>query len=92
MKGAGSDRLCRTPSSAGISDRIIFDELCRNEVNPASRNRYLGIVQELAAGGADSVILGCTEVCLLLDETNIDLPLFDTTWLHCHAALNAATR
>ena len=41
-------------------------------------------------GGADSVILGCTEVCLLLDETNIDLPLFDTTRLHCEAALNAA--
>ena len=40
--------------------------------------------------GADSVILGCTEVCLLLDEANTDLPLFDTTRLHCEAALDAA--
>ena len=71
-------------------NRIIFDELCRNEINPASRDRYVGIVQDLATGGADIVILGCTEVCLLLDETNIDLPLFDTTRLHCEAALNAA--
>ena len=73
-------------------NRIIFDELCRNEINPASRDRYVGIVRDLAAGGADSVILGCTEVCLLLDATNTDLPLFVTTRLHCEAALNAATR
>lgn len=71
-------------------DRIIFDELCRNAVVPASRERYVGIARNLARNGADSVILGCTEVCLLLDETNTALPLFDTTRLHCEAALDAA--
>ena len=71
-------------------NRIIFDELCRNEINPASRDRYVEIVETLTGSGADSVILGCTEVCLLLDETNTDLPLFDTTRLHCEAALEAA--
>lgn len=73
-------------------NRIIFDELCRNEINPASRNRYVEIVETLTGSGADSVILGCTEICLLLDETNTDLPLFDTTRLHCEAALTAAAR
>ena len=91
LEGRGLRPLVPDAEQRRDIDRIIFDELCRNEVNQASRDRYVGIVQELAAGGADSVILGCTEVCLLLDETNIDLPLFDTTWLHCHAALNAAT-
>ena len=71
-------------------NRIIFDELCRNEINPVSRNRYVEIVRDLESRGADSVILGCTEVCLLLDESNTDLPLFDTTRLHCEAALAAA--
>ena len=55
-------------------NRIIFDELCRNEVVPASRERYIAVVRNLAMNGADSVILGCTEVCLLLDEANTDLP------------------
>jgi aspartate racemase len=73
-------------------NRIIFGELCRNEINPASRDRYVEIVETLTGSGADGVILGCTEVCLLLDETNADLPLFDTTRLHCEAALEAAAR
>ena len=72
-------------------DRIIFDELCRNEINPVSQNRFGGIARDLASNGADSVILGCTELCLLLTESDTDLPLFDSTRLHCQAALNAAT-
>ncbi len=71
-------------------NRIIFDELCRNEVNPASRQYYIDVLDSMARKGADSVILGCTEVCLLLNEGNASLPVFDTTYLHCKAALEKA--
>ena len=73
-----------------IINDIIFTELCRNEVTTESEKAYIEIVNELKQLGADSVILGCTEVCLLLNEENTGLPIFDTTQIHCKAALNAA--
>jgi len=90
LEGQGLRPLVPDAEQRRDINRIIFDELCRNEVVPASRERYIAVVRDLAMNGADSVILGCTEVCLLLDEANTDLPLFDTTRLHCEAALDAA--
>lgn len=74
---------------AQIND-IIFSELCRNEITVKSEDIYVDIVKSLKQSGADSVILGCTEVCLLLNEGNTGLPVFDTTRIHCEAALKAA--
>ena len=70
---------------------IIFSELCRNEITVKSEDIYVDIVKGLKQSSADSVILGCTEVCLLLNEENTGLPVFDTTRIHCEAALKAAT-
>lgn len=69
---------------------IIFDELCRGVVTPASRERALEIVERGRAAGADSVILGCTEICLLLDPAALPLPGFDSTAIHADAALRFA--
>ncbi|BBE74593.1 aspartate/glutamate racemase family protein [Oharaeibacter diazotrophicus] len=69
---------------------IIFDELCRGVVTPASRDRALAIVERGRAAGADSVILGCTEICLLLDPAALPLPGFDSTAIHTDAALRFA--
>jgi aspartate racemase len=66
---------------------IIFNELCCGVVSEASRQRYLDVVATAAAAGADSVILGCTEICLLIGPQHFDLPVFDSTLLHADAAV-----
>lgn len=69
---------------------IIFDELCRDVVTDASREVFQTAAQDLADAGADSLILGCTEVGLLLGQRNVPVPVFDTVELHCRAAIEAA--
>lgn len=66
---------------------IIFGELCRGVVTPASKQRYLDIVAKGKAAGADSVILGCTEIGLLVEASDFDIPAFDSTLLHADAAI-----
>ncbi|MFZ5547425.1 MAG: aspartate/glutamate racemase family protein [Pseudomonadota bacterium] len=89
----GVDTL--VPEAAGRDEvhRVIYDELCRGQVMPASRQRYLAIMQGLADRGCEAIILGCTEIALL---TPPDLPptpngwptpLFDTTAMHAHEAV-----
>ena len=73
-----------------LINQIIFSELCRNKIKPRSEKIYLKIVKNLQQAGADSVILGCTEICLLLNQGNTGLPVFDTTLIHCKAALKMA--
>ena len=70
--------------------RIIYEELCRGVVREESRRAYEAIAARLAARGADCLILGCTEVGMLLSERNVPVPVFDTTLIHCDAALDAA--
>lgn len=71
-------------------NRIIYEELVTGEIREASRAAYVAAVDRLAARGAEGVILGCTEIPLLISETDVDLPLFDTTAIHAEAALNEA--
>lgn len=66
--------------------RIIFDELCQGRFVDASRVACLEIVARLADQGAEAVILGCTEIGLLLEDHPAPVPLFDTTTLHAQAA------
>jgi aspartate racemase len=69
---------------------VIYDELVAGQIRDESRQEYLRIVQELAGRGAEGVILGCTEIPLLVSEADAGLPLFDTTTIHAEAALNFA--
>lgn len=81
------------PDAAERDDvhRIIYDELCRGRVEPASKARYREIVARAAREeGADGVILGCTEITLLVSQADFDIPAFDTTALHVEAALDFA--
>jgi aspartate racemase len=73
-----------------VVNRIIYDELVAGQVRAESRARYVEIIKKLAARGAQGVILGCTEIPLLVSEADTGLPLFDTTALHAEAALNYA--
>ena len=90
MEARGIQALIPDTDQRQTINQIIFEELCRNEVRPQSEAAYLEIVETLKDLGADSVILGCTEVCLLLNAENTGLPVFDTTRIHCEAALKAA--
>lgn len=75
------------PDKATV-DRIIFDELVRRDLRPDSKARYLEIIDRLAADGAQGVILGCTEIFLLVDQADRpDFPMFNTTALHAAAAV-----
>ncbi|WP_421196068.1 aspartate/glutamate racemase family protein [Aeromonas jandaei] len=68
--------------------RIIYDELCLGEIRDASRAEYLSIIAGLAA--AEAVILGCTEIALLVGEAQAAVPLYDTTAIHAEAAVTLA--
>lgn len=69
--------------------RIIYEELCLGQIKPESKAAYLDIIRQLQARGAQAVILGCTEISLLVQQADLDLPLFDTTALHAMAAADA---
>jgi aspartate racemase len=69
-----------------LVDRVIYEELCRGVVAEASRQELVGIIEELAASGCEAIILGCTEIGLLLRPEDVRVPLFDTTRLHAEAA------
>jgi len=69
---------------------IIYDELCRGIVRAESRQVYVMAISALAARGAEAVILGCTEIGMLIDESTSPLPVFDTAALHARALVKAA--
>jgi aspartate racemase len=70
--------------------RIIYDELCQGIVRPESKAVYLDVVARLRRTGADSIILGCTEICMLIGQDDLDCPVFDTTRLHAEGAADRA--
>ena len=69
---------------------IIFNELCAGKVLDSSRDTLFGVIERATARGADGIILGCTEICLILDPENLPLPGFDSTRIHAEAAVNFA--
>lgn len=70
--------------------RIIYEELCLDVVTEKSEATFIAIAQRLVDRGADCLILGCTEVGMLLNQGNVSVPAFDTTLVHCDAALSMA--
>ncbi|MCL4562968.1 MAG: aspartate/glutamate racemase family protein [Chloroflexi bacterium] len=70
--------------------RVIYDELCLGNIRTESRNEYVRIMDRLTAEGVQGIILGCTEIGLLVGENDSRVPLFDTTRLHALAAVDMA--
>lgn len=69
---------------------VIYDELCVGEINPKSKLRYLELIERQVQDGADGVILGCTEIGLLIKPDDVSVPVFDTTAEHVRMALDFA--
>ena len=70
--------------------QIIYQELCLGEVKETSRQTYLRIIANLQAQGAQAIILGCTEIAMLIESQHCAVPLFDTTTLHARSAADWA--
>ncbi|RAK52374.1 aspartate/glutamate racemase family protein [Phenylobacterium deserti] len=87
LEAAGMDPLIPDEAERAELHRIIFEELCQGRVEPASKAAALDMIARGKAVGADGVIFGCTEIGLLLDPTELDLPVVDTTLAHCEAAV-----
>lgn len=77
-----------TPNEADRTKvhRIIYEELCLGKIEESSRAEYRRIMADLATQGAQAIILGCTEISLLVDQNDASVPLFDTTSLHARKA------
>lgn len=78
------------PDDQQKMNEVIYQELCRGEIRPSSRELFLRIIGGLRERGAQGIILGCTEIPLLVEPRHCDLPLFNTTLLHAAKALEFA--
>mgnify|MGYP001946730869 FL=1 len=75
-----------------IVHNVIYQELCLGEIQPASKVEYLRIIESLAAKGAEAVILGCTEIGMLVNQTDTKITLLDTTYIHAQKAVEFAIK
>lgn len=89
----GVEVMAPSDEDAAEVDRVIFDELVRRDLRPESKAAYLRVVESLRRADAQGVILGCTEIFLLVDGADLPgFPVFDTTALHVEALANFALR
>lgn len=86
----GVDTLIPNGEDRKNIHRIIFEELVHGKINDVSKDFYLEIISKAQKNGAEGVILGCTEIPLLINPSDVTLPLFDTTKLHAQAAVEFA--
>lgn len=86
----GLEVLVPEAGDRALVHRVIYDELCRGEIREDSRAAYSATIARLRDRGAQAVILGCTEITLLVREQDSVLPIFDTTRIHCEVALDRA--
>ena len=96
-KGRLSDRFGIEVIIPGNEERefihqVIYNELCLGVVNQTSKERFLEIIRNLISQGAEGIILGCTEIPLLVSQADIPVPIFDTTEIHAKAAVAFALR
>ncbi|MCH8491676.1 MAG: aspartate/glutamate racemase family protein [Idiomarina sp.] len=90
LEAQGITVMVPEPEERALVHRVIYDELCQGQFLAASKQAYIKVIEGLAAQGAEGVILGCTEIGMLLQHGDGPLPLFDTAELHAEAAVSMA--
>ncbi|WP_096187540.1 aspartate/glutamate racemase family protein [Evansella halocellulosilytica] len=90
LNNYGIDVIIPTDDDRQVIHNVIYEELCQGIVKESSKQAYLRILERLKNMGAQGVILGCTEIPLLIKQEDTSLPLFDTTLLHSKAAASFA--
>jgi aspartate racemase len=86
----GFEVLIPNATDRAVTHRIIFDELVHGVVAPKSKEAFRKIIANLIDQGAEAIILGCTELMMIIEPSDSAVPIFDTTTLHCEAALDFA--
>ena len=82
----GLDVLVPDAAARDVVHRVIYDELCLGRIEDESRTEFRRIMADLIGHGAEAIILGCTEITLLVDQSDAPVPLFDTTAIHARKA------
>lgn len=90
VEGFGIEVLIPNAEQRIGVNRIIYEELCLGTIEPASKEYYLQVIDMLIEAGAQGIILGCTEIGLLIEQADVAVPVFDTTVIHAHAAVAKA--
>lgn len=91
LREAGIEVLVPGLADQDTVNTVIFNELCLGSIEPRSREAYIRIIQDLVAEGAQAIILGCTEIGLLITQADLpEIPLLDTTNLHARKAFDFA--
>ena len=87
LMDAGLQVLIPEEDARAEVHRIIYEELCQGQIKDSSRHYYVDVIKALAEQGAEGVILGCTEIGLLITQADSPIPVFDTTAIHAKAAV-----
>ena len=90
LEAKGIKVLVPVEADRAIVNSVIFNELCLGQINTASRDKYRDIIKWLTEQGAEGIILGCTEIGLLVKQDDSTVPLFDTTLIHAMGAVDFA--
>lgn len=90
VAGQGIDVLIPDDVQRQTVHRVIYEELCLGKIDPGSRREFVAVIQSLAEAGAEAVILGCTEIALLVQQGDVSVPLYDTTAIHASSAVRQA--
>lgn len=86
----GIEVLIPDAADRTLVHQVIYEELCMGKIEVGSRSRYLEIIDKLKQQGAEAVILGCTEIALLVQQVHTPIPLYDTTEIHAQQAIRCA--
>lgn len=89
-EGFGIEALIPPPQSRQLVHEVIYNELCHGVIRDESRAAFQRIIADLAEGGAEGMILGCTEIGLLISQADSPLPVLDSTAIHANAAVEFA--
>jgi len=88
----GIETLVPKKEDRDYVNKVIFEELCKGLIRDESRNNFKRIIEELTERGAEGIVLGCTELPLLIDEKDVSTRIFDTTKIHADKALEFALK
>ena len=86
----GGEVIIPNEEEREIIHQVIYNELCLGNINQTSKARFINIINSLIDRGAEGIILGCTEIPLLVNQSDIRVPIYDTTQIHAKAAVRYA--
>ncbi|MBO0999982.1 aspartate/glutamate racemase family protein [Bacillus sp. SD075] len=90
MESKGIKVLIPNDEDRKVINKVMYEELCLGEIQPSSRDYYKKVIKGLVDGGAEGIILGCTEIGLLVKPEDSEVPLFDTAVIHAIETVNMA--